>query len=348
MRALKLKKISDYGIRSASGAYGFDAAPHLGGNIRGGDNATYYPELWRWLVERFSVTKVLDVGCGDGVNSGYFARLGCQIIGIEGLLPNVLHSQAPYPMIVHDFSHGWLQLAKIDLVWCCELLEHVHAKYLDNLIQTLLNGRLIALTHAEPGQGGHHHVNEQPAQYWIDLLADYGCELLEEETAFSRTLAHSWYANSGMLFNNTRWLECNDSRKVDELSEFTPRNEVENVLARFNRSIRQWQAEKLRILVYGAGQHTTFLLRHSSLGQANIIAVADKISGKEIPGLDCKSILPGEVAALSPDIIIISSLAYQDDIYQQLIEEGLEKDKLVKIYLPEEIPLVRPQLYRYL
>ncbi len=348
MSELKLKKISDYGVRTTSGAYGFDAVPHLGGNIRGGDNATYYPELWQWLVEHFSVTRVLDVGCGDGINSGYFARLGCQIIGVDGLLPNALHPESPYPVIVHDFSHGWLQLAKIDLVWCCELLEHVHIQHLDNLIQTLLNGRIIALTHAEPGQGGHHHVNEQPAQYWIDLLADYGCELLEDETAFSRTLAHSWYATSGMLFNNTRWLECNDSRQVDKISEFTPSQAVGKVLARLNRWIRQWQVEKKRVLIYGAGQHTTFLLKHSSLGQVNIVALADKVSGKEVVGLDFKSVTPDQVAVLSPDVVLISSLEYQDDIFQQLTDQGLEKSKLVKIYTPEETSLVKSQLYRYL
>jgi hypothetical protein len=28
----------------------------------------------------------------------------------------------------------------------------------------------IFLTHALPGQGGYHHVNEQNAEYWIDKI----------------------------------------------------------------------------------------------------------------------------------------------------------------------------------
>jgi len=348
MRELKLKRISDYGKRTATGAYGFDAVPHLGGNIRGGDNETYYPALWRWLVERFSVTRVLDVGCGDGINTGYFAQLGCQIVGVEGLLPNALHPQSPFPIIVHDFAHGIIQLAKIDLVWCCELLEHVHEKYLDNLIQTLLNGRIIALTHAVPGQGGHHHVNEQSAEYWVDILADYDCELLLDETDFSRTLAHSWYASTGMLFVNNRWQQCNDSRRVEDLSGFTPSEVIEKVLARLNRCLHQWQTEKKRILIYGAGQHTDFLCKHSALRHVDIVALADRVPGKEVLCLGLKSIAPEQVANFVPDIVLISSLEYQEAIYKQLSELGLDTDRLIKIYRPDEIAMVKQQLYRYL
>ena len=28
----------------------------------------------------------------------------------------------------------------------------------------------MVVTHAYPGQGGHHHVNEQEKEYWIDIF----------------------------------------------------------------------------------------------------------------------------------------------------------------------------------
>ena len=37
---------------------------HLGGNIAGGDPASFYPGLWAWLVSEFKVKTVLDIGCG--------------------------------------------------------------------------------------------------------------------------------------------------------------------------------------------------------------------------------------------------------------------------------------------
>lgn len=37
---------------------------HLGGNVHGGDAMTFYPDLWQWMVERFAVRSVMDIGCG--------------------------------------------------------------------------------------------------------------------------------------------------------------------------------------------------------------------------------------------------------------------------------------------
>src|SRR6188474_373147 len=56
--------------------------PHLGGNIIGGDRNTFYPALWSWLVRRFDISTVLDVGCGEGHAMAEFSALGCEVHGI--------------------------------------------------------------------------------------------------------------------------------------------------------------------------------------------------------------------------------------------------------------------------
>jgi hypothetical protein len=35
-------------------------------------------------------------------------------------------------------------------------------------------GNYVIMSGATPGQGGYHHVNEQPREYWIDKFAEYG------------------------------------------------------------------------------------------------------------------------------------------------------------------------------
>jgi len=65
------------------------------------------------------------------------------------------------------------------------------------------------MTHALPGQGGHHHVNEQPAQYWIDHLKRINCHVLIEDTNRVRKLAAldnaGYLARTGLvLFNRDR------------------------------------------------------------------------------------------------------------------------------------------------
>jgi len=153
--------------------------PALGGNIIGGDPYTYHPELWSFLVERFSITSVLDVGCGEGHCVQYCSGLGLHAFGFDGLRRNVEH--AVVPIILHDLRLSAFKMP-VDLVHCCEVVEHVGRKYLPNIIKTLANGKVIAMTHGLPGQKGYHHVNCQPSSYWIKTLEEIGYEFLPKET----------------------------------------------------------------------------------------------------------------------------------------------------------------------
>ena len=174
--------------------------PDLGGNVRGGDPASHTPALWRALIERFKVRSVLDVGCGEGHAVKWFLEAGTYAIGIDGLFANV--SRAVTPIVRADLTTQAF-LFPADLVWCCEVVEHIEEKHLDNLLRTLANGRVIAMTHALPGQKGHHHVHLEPPEYWIRVICDLGYEALDPTPW--REIAHSenagaWFATSGLVF----------------------------------------------------------------------------------------------------------------------------------------------------
>ena len=130
--------------------------PDLGGNFRHGANACFMPVLWKYLVDRFGVRSVLDVGCGEGQSVLYFHRLGVVAHGIDGLRLNV--ERAVFPIAWHDLTVGPYYMP-VDMVNCIEVVEHIEEKYLNNLLNTLTNGRIICLTYAVPEQDGHHHVN---------------------------------------------------------------------------------------------------------------------------------------------------------------------------------------------
>lgn len=194
-------------------------AGHLGGCVKGGDPDTYYPKLWKWLVDKHLRVKhnkngeigmminptlsmsygysVLDVGCGEGHALNQFHRIGCRVIGIEGLA-NI--TKPSLPVIIHDLTKGCVRVANIDLVWCCEVVEHIEEKYINNLMQTLANGRIVAMTHALPGQKGYHHVNCKPREYWIYQFKRYGYKLLETDTEESKNYGHKFWTWSGMIF----------------------------------------------------------------------------------------------------------------------------------------------------
>lgn len=178
---------------------------HLGGYVQGGDDATYYPDLWKWAVERYrhdDDMAVLDVGCGEGHSLKFFRdQLGCVVRGVEGL------PQKDPNIILHDFTTGPLPVPfGFGLVWCCEFLEHLEERYLPNVIPCLKSAPVVMITHAFPGQGGYHHVNCRPPEYWMGFFAAFGYSFAEEDTRLSRieaaknTNPYNHYVRSGMIF----------------------------------------------------------------------------------------------------------------------------------------------------
>ena len=189
---------------------------HLGGYIRGrqsavptvyafehGDPATWTPDLWRWARETLGVASVLDVGCGEGHAARFFRDLGCRVVGVDGSVQARRDSVIPEQHVLHDYTSGaYFPGDDFDLIWSCEFVEHVEKRYLANFLATFACGhRYLMMTFADPGQPGHHHVNCQPAQYWIEKLETIGFRFDETRTTDSRELAPAGhYRRSGLFF----------------------------------------------------------------------------------------------------------------------------------------------------
>ena len=155
--------------------YGQMVDGHLGGYVPGGDPNTYEPDVWEFLVDRFDVRTVVDVGCGDGRGAlAWFQQRGLAAVGIDGL--NV--DGNPF-IVTHDFTEGPLPKdprapREFDLVWAAEFVEHVAEPFVPNFMATFRTARVVAMTHAVPGQGGYHHVNCRTSDYWWGALAAVG------------------------------------------------------------------------------------------------------------------------------------------------------------------------------
>ena len=188
---------------------------HLGGFIPGGDPATWFPDLWSWFVTAQGVRSVLDVGCGDGQALDYFKGHGCYARGIDGV------DQQRQDVFVHDFEHGPLTMGRqYDLVWSCEFVEHVSEDHVDNFLVTFAHGDLVAMTHAFPGQPGHHHVNCRWPDYWIKQMDAWGFDWDAQLSTQARRLAarntFTWsddrgthvnhFMRSGQVFRNRNTL----------------------------------------------------------------------------------------------------------------------------------------------
>lgn len=159
---------------------------HLGGHMQ----MSWVDEpVLDYLISRYNVRSMLDVGCGLGAMVDMATAKGIIAYGVDGD-PQVEHPD----VFIHDYTTGptalWFENISIfertvvyDLIWCVEFVEHVEQQYQENYLRTFDRGtKALYLTAAYPGQGGYHHVNEQPMEYWIELLTARGWTLDQEAT----------------------------------------------------------------------------------------------------------------------------------------------------------------------
>lgn len=171
---------------------------HLGGAYPEGDSNTIMADVWGYLLVKYEIKSVLDIGCGYGHCLKWFSENGlCSIKGIEGWYEAVKGSLVPGHIVQHDFTTSAAPLAQpFDLGWCAEFLEHLEEKYLPNVMPCFQLCRYVIITHAEPGQAGHHHVNCKSTGYWVKKFEEYGFKHNAEETALLRR-TDRWRAGWG-------------------------------------------------------------------------------------------------------------------------------------------------------
>jgi len=186
---------------------------HLGGFIYEGDAATDFPTLYEFVVKDLSISSVLDVGCGRGFALKKFQDLGCKVLGIDGSPTAIEHSIIPDRVRQIDFYKSQvLPEKKYDLIFSVEFVEHVEERYMDNYLPCFDSGKFIIMTFAGPGQNGHHHVNCQPKEYWVNIFEKRGfkfdsvyTDLLKEKAKLDRmklcpTFDGNHYEHRGLFF----------------------------------------------------------------------------------------------------------------------------------------------------
>lgn len=184
--------------------------PHLGGYIEGGDENTWNPTLWRYLIEELGVRSMLDVGCGEGRTVQFFHDLGVRAFGIDGV------PQEQAGVICHDFTEDryWPLMCdeiptRFDLVWSAEFVEHVEERFIPNYLPCFAAAPLVLMTHAVPGQHGHHHVSCFSRDYWRGVFAAIGFLIDDELTERTRLLAAqdesplNYYSRTGLALRRT-------------------------------------------------------------------------------------------------------------------------------------------------
>lgn len=172
---------------------------HLGGHAN-----TTHLDLGAILAlkDLLKIKSVLDIGCGPGGMKKMCESIGLEWTGIDGDW-----TVANQETVVHDFTKGQVDLGKrFSLAWSVEFLEHVEEAYLENVFSAFSACDSAFVTHAPKGKTGHHHVNCQPKEYWVEKFQDYGFELEEDLTKYVRersTMRREFVRNTGLAFIKT-------------------------------------------------------------------------------------------------------------------------------------------------
>lgn len=153
--------------------------------------------LNRWVVGRDGIRNGLnyanDIGCGPGLLVDALLRRRWYMHGIDGSR-NALDAAAPglEPSFIECKNLlDWPEIERLPVAICTEVAEHLEAQHAPNLVRFLAEKayRYVIFTAAPIGQGGHHHVNEQPREYWLDLFAEHGWI---EDAESTRELQARW------------------------------------------------------------------------------------------------------------------------------------------------------------
>ena len=180
--------------------------PHVGGYFALGELPW---TIIKYLTDKYNPKTVLDVGSGPFASKKLFRSFGVGLVWcIDGddqlLYRDDLRDELTTFSVV-DLERSYYRFpAPFDMVFSYECAEHIAA--VDNYINTItINcSRVLAITHALPGQGGHHHVNEQVDAYWIEKITVKGFKYLEKESMEARSLGDGYFSKSGLIFERIR------------------------------------------------------------------------------------------------------------------------------------------------
>lgn len=169
------------------------------------------------LKEHFpEVRSAVDIGAGTG---GYVLRLQQAGIPAQGMeyspMGRALASLQGVELKHFDCSDpsGVPELGRFDLAFSIEVGEHLPDSLADSFVDAVARySDLVVFSAAQPGQGGHGHINEQPKEYWREKFSAKGFQYLEDESArFAAKLPavgfRGWMPSNVQIFRRDRTAE---------------------------------------------------------------------------------------------------------------------------------------------
>jgi SAM-dependent methyltransferase len=157
------------------------------------------------LEDALHPRSVLDLGCGRGAWLEVWKANGAaEVVGVDGDYvdrSDLAIDQSEFRAL--DLGDTIDLQRRFDLVESVEVAEHLpESRARDFVVDLCRHGDAVLFGAAPPGQGGEHHINEQPYAYWRTFFEELGYEpfdCIRPQVASRRDVA-PWYRYNTLLY----------------------------------------------------------------------------------------------------------------------------------------------------
>ena len=191
------------------------------GHVYGKEFMDYAAASSRYAAEKIvhhlksdlSPRSILDVGCAVGAWLDVWMQAGVSdVCGVDGDYVNRSQLLIPQDRFRAANLAETIDLGRrYDLVQSLEVGEHITSSAARIFVDSIARHaeRYVLFAAAPPGQGGEHHVNERPYDYWRGLLAGHGFvpfDFVRPLIAADSRVSY-WYRYNVILYVRRQYIE---------------------------------------------------------------------------------------------------------------------------------------------
>lgn len=165
-----------------------------------------------WL----DVKSVADFGCGRGVWLAEWKKAGVEtVLGVDGdYVERDRLVIDPSNFLSADLTKVVDVPDRFDVAQSLEVGEHLPTEASHSLVKSLVQASdIVVFSAAVVGQGGQHHINEQPLAFWQNLFDAEGYDAYDclRPTLMADNSVKPWYR-----FNSIMYVKRDTDRALPE------------------------------------------------------------------------------------------------------------------------------------
>ncbi len=296
--------------------------------------------------------KMMEIGCALGNFLRPFYDAGAEVYGIEPSL-----NDSEYAMKVNNvkvkrefFSSNSFPINSFDCITMLYVFEHVDDP-LGTLDAIRLQLKPEGLFYLEVPDSSRPFVGLDPffalghlfsytPKTLKHLLNKGGFELVEinqiggvdnSEKAFPRLRAIAKKTNNNKFeeYDEDEIITMSNIMKNYQLKR---ESVIKKINDHLNPLIDNWKKTKQKIIIYGAGTHTSELLKHTKISYTNLIGLVDNNPILQNNNFLGYSVNEPNFEKLKPDVIIISARGWEQEIFDSLKPQRSKNIEVISLY----------------